>query len=146
MPKPRIDNPLFIKTEKEITSDTSPASQEASQPEESLEFLKSKSLKLKEFKTLKLPKFKTLEPLLIRLRKDQISLLDRLCKQIMKGRAPGNKRERITKNTIIRACLDIILKMDIDTKEIPDENELLNRIAKKMVEKRDVPKEESAKQ
>ena len=46
----------------------------------------------------------------------------------MKSRSRRAKKQRITKNSIIRACLQVFLSLDLDVKEIPDEAELAKRI------------------
>jgi hypothetical protein len=83
----------------------------------------------KERPSSKLPKFKTFEvKLSILLRTDQLEFLNRLEKRIMRSRSPENKRERITKNTIIRCAIDLISRLNIDIEEIADERELLKRM------------------
>jgi hypothetical protein len=78
-----------------------------------------------------LPKFKTFEvKLSILLRSDQLEYLTKLEREIMSSRSPGNKRERITKNSIIRSMLDILKEIKFDKEEIADEKELLVRIKK----------------
>jgi hypothetical protein len=75
------------------------------------------------------PKFKTFDiKLSILLRQDQLDWLSLMERKIMKNRTSKNKKERITKNSIIRACLDLINDLDIDIREISDETELLNRL------------------
>jgi hypothetical protein len=130
MPRAKLDNPLFAKTDK---------------PESTLKVLNSKTFKLKdstppetkpfipeptpESKSFKLSKFKTFkDQLLVRLRSDQLNYLSRLESSIMKGRSPGNKKERITKNSIIRAAIDAIQSLEIRDREIPDEETLLERV------------------
>ncbi len=76
----------------------------------------------------KLPKFKTYEKLTILLKAFNLEYLDKLEKKIMRNRSSKNKKERITKNSILRCILDVISKLPIDTSEIPDERELLKRI------------------
>jgi len=76
----------------------------------------------------KVPKFQTYEAkLTLRLGEDQLDFLSRLEREIMKKRTPANRKERITKNSILRALIDAVSNLDIDTKEIGDETELLNR-------------------
>ncbi len=75
------------------------------------------------------PKFKTFDiKLSILLRQDQLEWLSLMERKIMKNRSSKNKKERITKNSIIRACLDLINDLNIDVREISDEAELLNRL------------------
>jgi len=74
------------------------------------------------------PKFQTYEVMLtLRLREDQLEFLTRLEREIMKGRSRNNKRERITKNSIIRAIIDTARGLDINPYEIGDEKELVIR-------------------
>lgn len=89
----------------------------------------TQSLKPLNFKTLKLPKFKTCEnQLLVRLRPEQAEYLSRLESAIMKGRSKPNKKERITKNTIIRTAIALIQSIELDPQEIANEEALLDRI------------------
>lgn len=71
---------------------------------------------IKEFvRPSKEPKFKTFDiKLSILLRQDQLDWLSLLERKVMKNRSSRNKKERITKNTIIRACLDLIQELDFD--------------------------------
>ena len=46
----------------------------------------------------------------------------------MKGRSSKNRKERITKNSIIRTAIEILKLLAIDTREVPDEETLLKRI------------------
>ena len=79
----------------------------------------------------KLPKFRTFEvKLSILLKTNQLDNLNKFERKIMIGRSSQNKKERITKNSIIRCAVDLISKLDIDTKEIADERELSLRINK----------------
>jgi hypothetical protein len=48
----------------------------------------------------------------------------------MKSRSPVNRRERITKNSIIRAMVDAFRSLSIETTEIGDEEELIKRLIK----------------
>jgi hypothetical protein len=96
------------------------------------EVTKPESLEIiKEKQSSKLPKFKTFEVNLnILLKANQLDWLNKFEKKIMISRSPQNKKERITKNSIIRCAIDLISKLDIDTKEIADERELSLRINK----------------
>jgi len=58
----------------------------------------------------------------------QVQALTSLERAIMKSRSRGAKKQRITKNSIIRACMQVFLRLDLDVKEIPDEAELAKRI------------------
>lgn len=85
--------------------------------------------KKKEKKNEEVPKFETYEvKLTLRLAEDHLSFLSRLEREIMKNRSSKNKKERITKNSIIRAMLENLKYINFDKKEIPDEKELQNRL------------------
>lgn len=76
-----------------------------------------------------LPKFKTFEVRLTSLlREDQLEFLDKLTRDIQKNRASEFKKERITKNTLIRVFIDAFMDTEIDTSDIPDEKTLLKRV------------------
>jgi hypothetical protein len=76
-----------------------------------------------------IPKFQTYEiKLTIRLKEDQLQFLSRLEREIMKNRSRANRKERITKNSIIRAIIDIFQDLNIDTNEIGDEDMLLKKL------------------
>lgn len=80
-----------------------------------------------------IPKFKTYEvKLTLRLAEDQLDFLSSMEREIMKNRSSKNKKERITKNSIIRAVLENLKDVDFDKKEIPDEKELEKRIRRKI--------------
>lgn len=75
------------------------------------------------------PKFKTFEVRLTSLlREDQLEFLDRLTRDIQKNRAPEYRKERITKNTLIRVFIDAFRDVKIDTRNIPDEETLLIKV------------------
>lgn len=68
------------------------------------------------------------ERMTVPLRAEQVDKLSKLERSIMKNRSRKSKKQRITKNTIIRACLDAFFNIDFDVEEIQDENELRDRI------------------
>ena len=75
-----------------------------------------------------LPKFQTYEiKLTLRLGEDHLEFLSKLEREIMKKRSSANRKERITKNSILRAMINAAKNLDIDTSEIEDEIELINR-------------------
>lgn len=79
-------------------------------------------------KNPEVPKFQTYEiKLTLRLREDHVEFLSKLEREIMKKRSRVNRKERITKNSILRALIDTAKDLDIDTTEIEDEAELINR-------------------
>lgn len=81
------------------------------------------------------PKFETYEVrLTLRLSEEQLNFLSQLEREVMKSRSSKNKRERITKNSIIRAMLENLKYIEFDKKEIPDEKTLQNRIKKAVKE------------
>lgn len=80
-------------------------------------------------KKSEVPKFETYDVrLTLRLNEDQLDFLSGLEREVMKNRSSKNKKERITKNSIIRAMLENLKYLDFDKKEIPDEKTLQNRI------------------
>ncbi|MGI9534639.1 MAG: hypothetical protein ACR2NW_06795 [Thermodesulfobacteriota bacterium] len=77
------------------------------------------------------PKFESYDvKLTIRLNESQLDFLTNLEREIMKKRSKENKKERITKNSIIRSMLNVFSENDIEfnKSEIPDEDELTKRI------------------
>lgn len=80
-----------------------------------------------------LPKFQTFDVRLTSLlREDQLDFLDKLIRDIQKNRSREYKKERITKNTLIRVFIDAFMETKIDTSNIPDEETLLERAKEKM--------------
>ena len=80
---------------------------------------------------VKTPKFESYDvKLTIRLNEEQLDFLTNLEREIMKKRSKANKKERITKNSIIRSMLNVFSEYGIDfnKSEIPDEDELTKRI------------------
>lgn len=72
------------------------------------------------------PKFKTFEIRLTSLlRENQLEFLEKLIRDIRKNRTPEYRKERITKNTLIRVFIDAFKDKEIDTVNIPDEEILL---------------------
>jgi len=91
------------------------------------------SAKIQKSQTLRVPKFKTFKAhLWVLIRKDQLEFLEGFAREIMMNREPGNKRERITKNTVLRTYIDILKDVQINKKNIPDETELIKRIKEKV--------------
>lgn len=80
-----------------------------------------------------IPKFRTFEvKLSVLLTQDQLDFLEKFTRNIMINRDRDNKRERITKNTIIRAYIDALKDLDIDINNIPDQETLLQRLKEKL--------------
>ncbi|MGH7808303.1 MAG: hypothetical protein ACRENT_09445 [Thermodesulfobacteriota bacterium] len=76
----------------------------------------------------RVPKFQTYEiKLTLRLGEDHLEFLSKLEREIMKKRSPANRKERITKNSILRAMINAAKNLDIDINEIGDETELVDR-------------------
>lgn len=95
--------------------------------------VKKATPEVKKLKPSEVPKFKTFEvKLSILLREDQLEFLEKLTREVMSNRDSDNKKERITKNTIIRVLIDILKQLDIDTKSIPDEEMLLQKVKEKL--------------
>lgn len=77
----------------------------------------------------RVPKFETFGvKLTVRLTEDQLYFLASLERTIMKGRGRGSRGERITKNSIIRAAINALRRLELDTRDIPDEAELERRV------------------
>ncbi|MCM8829478.1 MAG: hypothetical protein NC824_00540 [Candidatus Omnitrophica bacterium] len=84
-------------------------------------------------KGVPIPKFKTFEVRLTSLlREDQLVFLEKLTREIQKNRAPAFRKERITKNTLIRVFIDAFMGTQIDTSNIPDEETLLERVRERV--------------
>ena len=75
-----------------------------------------------------LPKYKTFDVVTLRISHEDFEFLHNLEREIMKNRSKENKKERITKNSIMRAMLGCLKNVKFDSKDIPDENELRIRI------------------
>ena len=60
---------------------------------------------------------------------DFLSALER---EIMKKRTGKNKKERITKNSLIRTALEVLKIIDFDRSEISDEKKLIERVLGKL--------------
>lgn len=94
---------------------------------------KNESSELTNSRTTKVPKFKSFEvKLSILLRENQLDFLEKLIREIMTSRNSGNKKERITKNTVIRTLIDALKDLEINKTNIPDETELFKRIREKI--------------
>jgi len=75
------------------------------------------------------PKFMTFEVRLTTLlRDDQLEYLEKIIRDIRKNRSREYRAERITKNTLLRALIDAFMKIEFDTGNIGDEQELLARL------------------
>lgn len=75
-----------------------------------------------------------LEPLATRMTTEQMDHLSSLERRIHQGRR--RKQPRITKNSILRALLEATFDLDLDTREINSELELVNRIREALGRKR----------
>ncbi len=76
------------------------------------------------------PKYKTFDALTLRISREDFEFLHNLERDIMKNRSSENRKERITKNTIVRAMLSCFRNIKFDKDEIPNEAELRARIMK----------------
>ena len=84
----------------------------------------------REYQEAKIPKYQRLDvKLYVLLRDDQLESLAKLTREIMKNRTSEYKKERITKNTILRALIDNLKDLELDVRDIPDEVELAKRIS-----------------
>jgi len=80
-----------------------------------------------------IPKFKTFEVrLTVPFTEQHLMFLDQLQREILKNREPIYKKERITKNSIIRACIDAFRNVQLNLKNIPDEETLVERLKEKI--------------
>jgi len=52
---------------------------------------------------------------------------ERSGERLMGNRSRGSKKQRITKNSLIRTYIDLLLSLKIDTREISDEKALTSR-------------------
>jgi len=87
------------------------------------------SAKKKKEKPDRMPKFKTFDIRLTSLlREDQLEFLEKLIRDIQKNRAPEYRKERITKNTLMRVFIDAFMDVKINTADIPDEETLLKKV------------------
>ena len=79
------------------------------------------------------PKWKSLEKYTVRINQDQIDWLHRAARDIMKTRT-GEKRERITANTILRTAVETFRELGLNLKDqdIPTERDLLRRSLNKL--------------
>ncbi len=83
-----------------------------------------------------IPKFKTFDVRLTSLlREDQLDFLDKLIREIQKNREPQYRKERITKNTLMRVFIDAFMNIKIDTSNIPDEETLLEKVLRTIKQK-----------
>jgi hypothetical protein len=75
----------------------------------------------------RIPKYQTYEAKLsILISAEQHSYLEDMVARIMRNRKL--KRERITKNSVLRAMIDFMQTLDLDLENVPDERELLKRM------------------
>lgn len=72
------------------------------------------------------PKFMTLVPVTARLTDEQVEWLDAAERRIMRSRR--RRRERITKNTLLRAAVSLLMALPWDHRDIADEDELVERL------------------
>ncbi|HOV22017.1 MAG TPA: hypothetical protein PLW95_04970 [bacterium] len=79
------------------------------------------------------PKYQTFDiRLTVLLKNTHLEFLDKLVREIHKNRTKEFKRERITKNTLIRCFIEAFSKTEINIKNIPDEETLFSRILEKI--------------
>jgi len=96
--------------------------------------VKKEKEEILEEKKENIPKYKTFEIRLTSLlREDQLEFLEKLIREIHKNREPHYRKERITKNTLIRVFIDAFKNVKFDIKNIPDEETLLKRILEKVI-------------
>jgi hypothetical protein len=74
-----------------------------------------------------IPKYQTFEAKLsILISADQHAYLEEVVSKIMRNRQ--DKRERITKNSVLRSLIQFMQTLDVDLENVPDEKELLKRL------------------
>ncbi len=74
-----------------------------------------------------IPKYQTFEAKLsILLTAEQHKFLEDTVATIMRNRR--DKRERITKNSVLRVLVDFMQTLDVDLENVPDEKELMKRV------------------
>lgn len=66
--------------------------------------------------------------LTVPVRPDQEEALTRIVRTISTGRSKNNRKQRITKASVIRAYIDAMSALALDYDEIPNENELSRRL------------------
>lgn len=94
---------------------------------------KKVSSEVTKFTSSAIPKFRSFKvKLSVLLREDQLSFLEKLIREIMTNRNKTNRKERITKNTIIRSLIDVLRNLEVDKTNIADEAELLKRIRQRI--------------
>jgi len=93
---------------------------------------KDKTEKVQSIPT-RIPKFQTFEiKLTVPFSEKHILFLDQMQREILKNRDSQYKKERITKNSIIRACIDAFRDVSINLENIPDEKILVERLKEKV--------------
>lgn len=119
------DDPLsWIKSTVEPNKENQDVEKQLGSHEDDLPFNKP----IDKAKKSDIPKFQTYEiQLAVRFRNDQLEFLSKLEREIMQNRSSINRKERITKNSILRAITDALMDIKISLDEIRDESELLNR-------------------
>lgn len=79
------------------------------------------------------PKYESYEvKLTVRLSEEHLDFLSSLEREIMKNRSKVNRKERITKNSIIRSIIDVFRDLDYEKTEISTEEELTRRIRREI--------------
>ena len=73
-----------------------------------------------------LPKYQQMQRVEALLRPDQVEALDRWVRIIMSSRQA--KQERITKNSLLRVAVDLLLCQERDLSDIPSEEALAQRV------------------
>lgn len=94
--------------------------------EKAREVRESTSESVGQLATPLVPKFMTLVPVTARLTDEQVEWLDAAERRIMRSRT--RRRERITKNTLLRAAVSLLMALPWDHRDIADEEELVERL------------------
>lgn len=88
---------------------------------------------VKEKEYSEVPKYESYEvKLTVRLSEEHLDFLSSLEREIMKNRSKVNRKERITKNSIIRSIINVFRDLDYEKTEISTEEELTRRIRREI--------------
>ncbi len=91
------------------------------------DLVRSRQQTAEEERPAHIPKYQTYESKLsILISSEQQKYLEDVVMKVMRNRS--RKKERITKNSVIRCLIDFMKTLDLDLNDIPDEKELLKRM------------------
>jgi hypothetical protein len=107
------------------------AQNEESQNKQTYKVANLQSNKVTQQKALAVPKYQQLDDRLnVLLTSNQVAVLRDFAKRVLNNRGKEFRKERITKNTVIRALIDLLpnLTQEINIKNIVDEKDLFERL------------------